>query len=228
MIHVFGDSYCDPLNGSLASEKRWFNLLDEPAFVFGLAGSSIDWALKVFLDGHRYREGKVIFIESIPRRFHFEFLQYPGHAGAVMFDDMKEWENDDWLSQPSMQYLNKHKKFIQHFHDNYTDYHKATKTRCTLKALSDQYEKVIYFATSHNNNLYAPVQIGNTDNFIIADKKLMDISRAEIRDKKYDPSFRDKRSNHFTESNHINLAIYIKRLFNNEPVNDIKFNENVI
>ena len=49
-----------------------------------------------------------------------------------------------------------------------------------------------------------------------------------IRDKKYDPSFRDKRSNHFTESNHINLAIYIKRLFNNEPVNDIKFNENVI
>ena len=59
-------------------------------------------------------------------------------------------------------------------------------------------------------------------------KEVANVPIIVIRDKKYDPSFRDKRSNHFTESNHINLAIYIKRLFNNEPVNDIKFNENVI
>lgn len=230
MIHVFGDSYCDPLNGKgggISSEKRWFNLLDEPSFVFGLAGSSIDWSLNVFLEGHRHREGKVIFIESIPRRFHFEFLQYPGHAGAVLFDDMKEWENDKWLSSPQMIYLNQHKKFIEYFHINYKDYHKATKTRCTLKALSDQYEKVIYFATSHNRNLYAPAEIENTEKFIIPDITLMDISRAEIKND-YDPSFKDWRSNHFTEENHINLSSYIKRLFNNEPVNDIIFNKNVI
>lgn len=230
MIHVFGDSYCDPLNGKdggISSEKRWFNLLDEPSFVFGLAGSSIDWSLNIFLEGHNHREGKVIYIESIPGRFHFEFLQYPGHAGAVLFDDMKEWENDKWLSSPQMTYLNQHKKFIEYFHINYKDYHKATKARCVLKALSEQYEKVIYFSTSHNRNLYAPVEIENTEKFIIPDITLMDISRAEIKSG-YDPSFKDWRSNHFTEENHKNLSSYIKRLFNNEPVNDIIFNENVI
>ena len=166
MIHIFGDSYCDPLHGfdgGISSEKRWFNLLDEPSFVFGLAGSSIDWSLDVFLKGHNYREGKVIYIESIPRRFHFEFLQYPGHAGAVVFDNMKMWENDEWLSNPRMKYLSRHKKFIGYFHENYKDYHKATKARCTLKALSEQYEKVIYFATSHNRNLYSSVNIKNTE-----------------------------------------------------------------
>ena len=57
--------------------------------------------------------------------------------------------------------------------------------------------------------------------------KLMDISRSEIKDN-YDPSFKDIRSNHFTENNHEKLALYIKRLFNNEQVDDIKFDENVI
>jgi len=71
------------------------------------------------------------------------------------------------------------------------------------------------------------VEIENTEKFIIPDITLMDISRAEIKDD-YDPSFKDWRSNHFTEENHINLSSYIKRLFNNEPVNDIIFNENVI
>ncbi len=230
MIHIFGDSYCDPLNGfdgGISSEKRWFNLLDEPSFVFGLAGSSIDWSLDVFLKGHNYREGKVIYIESIPRRFHFEFLQYPGHAGAVVFDNMKMWENDEWLSNPRMKYLSRHKKFIGYFHENYKDYHKATKARCTLKALSEQYEKVIYFATSHNRNLYSSVNIKNTEKFIMPDIRLMDISRAEIKSD-YDPSFRDKRSNHFTESNHKNLARYIKRIFNNESIEDIVFDTDMI
>jgi hypothetical protein len=230
MIHVFGDSYCDPLNGfdgGISSEKRWFNLLDEPSFVFGLAGSSIDWSLDVFLKGHNHREGKVIYIESIPRRFHFEFLQYPGHAGAVVFDDIKMWENDYWLSQPSMKYLSRHKKFIGYFHDNYKDYHKATKARCVLKALSEQYEKVIYFSTSHNKNLYNPVSIKNTEKFIIPDITLMDISQAEIKSD-YDPSFKDWRSNHFIESNHKNLARYIKRIFNNESIEDIVFDTDMI
>ena len=40
--------------------------------------------------------------------------------------------------------------------------------------------------------------------------------------------FKDIRSNHFTENNHEKLALYIKRLFNNEQVDDIKFDENVI
>ena len=227
MIHVFGDSYCDPCNGHLPYEKRYFNLLGEQSFVFGLAGSSIEWSLDVFLKGHNFREGKVIFIESIPRRFHFEFLKYPGHAGAVMMDDNLCWENDPWLSQPNMQYLHDHKKFINYFHQHYKDYHKATKSRSVLKALSDKYEKVIYFATSHNNNRYGAVNIENSDKFIIPKIKLMDRSRAEIKDD-YDPSFKDIRSNHFTESNHEKLALYIKRLFNNEPVDDIKFDENVI
>ena len=65
------------------------------------------------------------------------------------------------------------------------------------------------------------------EKFIIPDITLMDISRAEIK-YDYDPSFKDHRSNHLTEENHINLSSYIKRLFNNEPVNDIMFNENVI
>lgn len=226
MIHVFGDSYCDPCNGELSFDKRYFNLLDEKAFVFGLAGASIDWSLDVFLKGHKFREGKVIFIESIPRRFHFEFLKFPGHAGAVMMDN-DDWENDPWLSQPNMKYLHEHKTFVKYFHRNYNDFHKATKTRSTLKALSDQYEKVIYFTTSHNNNSYKSVEIENTDKFIIPKIKLNDISRAEIKDD-YDPSFKDKRANHFSEGNHKKLALYIKRLFNNEPVDDIKFDENVI
>ena len=194
MIHVFGDSYCDPCNGHLPYEKRYFNLLGEQSFVFGLAGSSIEWSLDIFLKGHNFREGKVIFIESIPRRF---------------------------------QYLHDHKKFINYFHQHYKDYHKATKSRSVLKALSDKYEKVIYFATSHNNNRYGAVNIENSDKFIIPKIKLMDISRSEIKDN-YDPSFKDIRSNHFTENNHEKLALYIKRLFNNEQVDDIKFDENVI
>ena len=42
MIHVFGDSYCDPCSGHLEQSKRWYNNLGEPTFIYGLAGSSID------------------------------------------------------------------------------------------------------------------------------------------------------------------------------------------
>ena len=44
MIHVFGDSYCDPCSGHLEQSKRWYNNLGEPTFIYGLAGSSIDWS----------------------------------------------------------------------------------------------------------------------------------------------------------------------------------------
>ena len=152
MISIFGDSYVDPCSGDLDQSKRWYNNLGEPTFVYGLAGSSIDWSLDIFINGHVERSGKIIFIESIPRRFHFEFLRTPKHDAAVMWEN--DWENDKWLSEPGMEYVHRHKRFVEYFHKNYKDYHKATKARCVLKALSDQYEKVLYFSTSRNDNLY--------------------------------------------------------------------------
>ena len=132
MISIFGDSYVDPCSGNLQQDKRWYNNLDEPTFIYGLAGSSIDWSLDNFINGQVERSGKIIFIESIPRRFHFEFLKTPKHDAAVMWEH--DWENDKWLSEPGMEYIQPHKKFIQYFHKNYKDYHKATKARCVLKA----------------------------------------------------------------------------------------------
>jgi hypothetical protein len=232
MIHVFGDSYCDPCSGHLEQSKRWYNNLGEPTFIYGLAGSSIDWSLDNFINGHVERSGKIIFIESIPRRFHFEFLKTPRHDAAVMWGH--DWENDKWLSEPGMEYVHKHKKFVKHFHNNYKDYHKATKARCVLKAFSDQYEKVLYFATSRNWNNYAARDLQANNKFKIADIKLMDVSRGEIIEV-HDPevvlaksSFRDQRSNHFSEPNHEILSTYIKRMFNNESVEDIIFKKNLI
>jgi hypothetical protein len=126
-----------------------------------------------------------------------------------------------------MEYVHRHKQFVKHFHNNYKDYHKATKARCVLKALSDQYEKVLYFSTSRNCNNYAALEIQAIDKFEIADIKLMDVSRDEINSD-YDPEFRDQRSNHFCEPNHEILSIYIKRKFNNESVEDIIFEKNLI
>ena len=225
MIHVFGDSYCDPCSGHLEQSKRWYNNLGEPTFIYGLAGSSIDWSLDNFINGHVERSGKIIFIESIPRRFHFEFLKTPRHDAAVMWGH--DWENDKWLSEPGMKYVHKHKQFVKHFHNNYKDYHKATKTRCVLKALSEHYEKVLYFSTSRNSNNYAAIEIQSNNKFEIADLILMDVSRGEIIDD-YDPEFRDRRSNHFCEPNHEILSTYIKRKFNNESVEDIIFEKNLI
>ena len=232
MIHVFGDSYCDPCSGHLEQSKRWYNNLGEPTFIYGLAGSSIDWSLDNFINGHVERSGKIIFIESIPRRFHFEFLKTPRHDAAVMWGH--DWENDKWLSEPGMKYVHKHKQFVKHFHNNYKDYHKATKARCVLKAFSDQYEKVLYFATSRNWNNYAARDLQANNKFKIADIKLMDVSRGEIIDV-HDPeavlaksSFRDQRSNHLSEPNHEILSTYIKRMFNNERVEDIIFKKNLI
>ena len=232
MIHVFGDSYCDPCSGQLEQSKRWYNNLGEPTFIYGLAGSSIDWSLDNFINGHVERSGKIIFIESIPRRFHFEFLKTPRHDAAVMWGH--DWENDKWLSEPGMEYVHRHKKFVKHFHNNYKDYHKATKARCVLKAFSDQYEKVLYFATSRNWNNYAARDLQANNKFKIADIKLMDVSRGEIIEV-HDPevvlaksSFRDQRSNHFSEPNHEILSTYIKRMFNNESVEDIIFKKNLI
>ena len=112
-----------------------------------------------------------------------------------------DWENDKWLSEPGMEYVHRHKRFVEYFHKNYKDYHKATQARCVLKALSDQYEKVLYFSTSRNDNLYKSPHIQSNNNFEIADIMLMDVSRSEIRSD-YDPEFRDSRSNHFSEPNH--------------------------
>jgi len=232
MIHVFGDSYCDPCSGHLEQSKRWYNNLEEPTFIYGLAGSSIDWSLDNFINGHVERSGKIIFIESIPRRFHFEFLKTPRHDAAVMWGH--DWENDKWLSEPGMKYVHKHKQFVKHFHNNYKDYHKATKARCVLKALSEHYEKVLYFSTSRNSNNYAAIEIQSNNKFEIADLILMDVSRGEIIDV-HDPevvlaksSFRDQRSNHLSEPNHEILSTYIKRMFNNERVEDIIFKKNLI
>ncbi len=227
MISIFGDSYVDPCSGSLQQDKRWYNNLDEPTFVYGLAGSSIDWSLDNFINGHVERTGKIIFIESIPRRFHFEFLKTPKHDAAVMWESGRSWENDKWLSQPGMEYVQRHKMFIKHFHHNYKDYHKATKARCVLKALSDRYEKVLYFSTSRNDNLYRTPYIQSNDKFEIADIMLMDISRGEIKGD-YDPEFRDWRSNHFSEPNHEIFSTYIKRRFNNESTEDLIFEKNLI
>jgi len=225
MISIFGDSYVDPCSGDLDQSKRWYNNLGEPTFVYGLAGSSIDWSLDIFISGHVERSGKIIFIESIPRRFHFEFLRTPKHDAAVMWEN--DWENDKWLSEPGMEYVHRHKRFVEYFHKNYKDYHKATKARCVLKALSDQYEKVLYFSTSRNDNLYRSPHIQSNNNFEIADVMLMDISRGEIKSD-YDPEFRDSRSNHFSETNHIIFSSYIKRKFNNESTEDIIFEKNLI
>ncbi len=225
MISIFGDSYVDPCSGDLDQSKRWYNNLGEPTFVYGLAGSSIDWSLDIFINGHVERSGKIIFIESIPRRFHFEFLRTPKHDAAVMWEN--DWENDKWLSEPGMEYVHRHKRFVEYFHKNYKDYHKATKARCVLKALSDQYEKVLYFSTSRNDNLYKSPHIQSNNNFEIADIMLMDVSRSEIRSD-YDPEFRDSRSNHFSEPNHKIFSTYIKRKFNNESTEDIIFEKNLI
>ena len=225
MISIFGDSYVDPCSGDLDQSKRWYNNLGEPTFVYGLAGSSIDWSLDIFISGHVERSGKIIFIESIPRRFHFEFLRTPKHDAAVMWEN--DWENDKWLSEPGMEYVHRHKRFVEYFHKNYKDYHKATKARCVLKALSDQYEKVLYFSTSRNDNLYRSPHIQSNNNFEIADIMLMDVSRSEIRSD-YDPEFRDSRSNHFSEPNHKIFSTYIKRKFNNESTEDIIFEKNLI
>ena len=225
MISIFGDSYVDPCSGYLDQSKRWYNNLGEPTFVYGLAGSSIDWSLDIFINGHVERSGKIIFIESIPRRFHFEFLRTPKHDAAVMWEN--DWENDKWLSEPGMEYVHRHKRFVEYFHKNYKDYHKATKARCVLKALSDQYEKVLYFSTSRNDNLYKSPHIQSNNNFEIADIMLMDVSRSEIRSD-YDPEFRDSRSNHFSEPNHKIFSTYIKRKFNNESTEDIIFEKNLI
>ena len=225
MISIFGDSYVDPCSGDLDQSKRWYNNLGEPTFVYGLAGSSIDWSLDIFISGHVERSGKIIFIESIPRRFHFEFLRTPKHDAAVMWEN--DWENDKWLSEPGMEYVHRHKRFVEYFHKNYKDYHKATKARCVLKALSDQYEKVLYFSTSRNDNLYKSPHIQSNNNFEIADIMLMDVSRSEIRSD-YDPEFRDSRSNHFSEPNHKIFSTYIKRKFNNESTEDIIFEKNLI
>ena len=225
MISIFGDSYVDPCSGDLDQSKRWYNNLGEPTFVYGLAGSSIDWSLDIFINGHVERSGKIIFIESIPRRFHFEFLRTPKRDAAVMWEN--DWENDKWLSEPGMEYVHRHKRFVEYFHKNYKDYHKATKARCVLKALSDQYEKVLYFSTSRNDNLYKSPHIQSNNNFEIADIMLMDVSRSEIRSD-YDPEFRDSRSNHFSEPNHKIFSTYIKRKFNNESTEDIIFEKNLI
>ena len=225
MISIFGDSYVDPCSGDLDQSKRWYNNLGEPTFVYGLAGSSIDWSLDIFINGHVERSGKIIFIESIPRRFHFEFLRTPKHDAAVMWEN--DWENDKWLSEPGMEYVHRHKRFVEYFHKNYKDYHKATKARCVLKALSDQYEKVLYFSTSRNDNLYKSPHIQSNNNFEIADIMLMDVSRSEIRSD-YDPEFRDSRSNHFSEPNHKIFSTYIKRKFNNESTKDLIFEKNLI
>ena len=225
MISIFGDSYVDPCSGDLDQSKRWYNNLGEPTFVYGLAGSSIDWSLDIFINGHVERSGKIIFIESIPRRFHFEFLRTPKHDAAVMWEN--DWENDKWLSEPGMEYVHRHKRFVEYFHKNYKDYHKATKARCVLKALSDQYEKVLYFSTSRNDNLYKSPHIQSNNNFEIADIMLMDVSRSEIRSD-YDPEFRDSRSNHFSEPNHKIFSTYIKRKFNNESTEYIIFEKNLI
>ena len=225
MISIFGDSYVDPCSGDLDQSKRLYNNLGEPTFVYGLAGSSIDWSLDIFINGHVERSGKIIFIESIPRRFHFEFLRTPKHDAAVMWEN--DWENDKWLSEPGMEYVHRHKRFVEYFHKNYKDYHKATKARCVLKALSDQYEKVLYFSTSRNDNLYKSPHIQSNNNFEIADIMLMDVSRSEIRSD-YDPEFRDSRSNHFSEPNHKIFSTYIKRKFNNESTEDIIFEKNLI
>ena len=225
MISIFGDSYVDPCSGDLDQSKRWYNNLGEPTFVYGLAGSSIDWSLDIFINGHVERSGKIIFIESIPRRFHFEFLRTPKHDAAVMWEN--DWENDKWLSEPGMEYVHRHKRFVEYFHKNYKDYHKATKARCVLKALSDQYEKVLYFSTSRNDNLYKSPHIQSNNTFEIADIMLMDVSRSEIRSD-YDPEFRDSRSNHFSEPNHKIFSTYIKRKFNNESTEDIIFEKNLI
>ena len=225
MISIFGDSYVDPCSGDLDQSKRWYNNLGEPTFVYGLAGSSIDWSLDIFINGHVERSGKIIFIESIPRRFHFEFLRTPKHDAAVMWEN--DWENDKWLSEPGMEYVHRHKRFVEYFHKNYKDYHKATKARCVLKALSDQYEKVLYFSTSRNDNLYKSPHIQSNNNFEIADIMLMDVSRSEIRSD-YDPEFRDSRSNHFSEPNHKIFSTYIKRKFNNESTEDIIFEKKLI
>ena len=225
MISIFGDSYVDPCSGDLDQSKRWYNNLGEPTFVYGLAGSSIDWSLDIFINGHVERSGKIIFIESIPRRFHFEFLRTPKHDAAVMWEN--DWENDKWLSEPGMEYVHRHKRFVEYFHKNYKDYHKATKARCVLKALSDQYEKVLYFSTSRNDNLYKSPHIQSNNNFEIADIMLMDVSRSEIRSD-YDPEFRDSISNHFSEPNHKIFSTYIKRKFNNESTEDIIFEKNLI
>ena len=224
MISIFGDSYVDPCSGDLDQSKRWYNNLGEPTFVYGLAGSSIDWSLDIFINGHVERSGKIIFIESIPRRFHFEFLRTPKHDAAVMWEN--DWENDKWLSEPGMEYVHRHKRFVEYFHKNYKDYHKATKARCVLKALSDQYEKVLYFSTSRNDNLYkSSISVHASYTFI--NIMLMDVSRSEIRSD-YDPEFRDSRSNHFSEPNHKIFSTYIKRKFNNESTEDIIFEKNLI
>ena len=123
--------------------------------------------------------------------------------------------------------VHRHKRFVEYFHKNYKDYHKATKARCVLKALSDQYEKVLYFSTSRNDNLYKSPHIQSNNNFEIADIMLMDVSRSEIRSD-YDPEFRDSRSNHFSEPNHKIFSTYIKRKFNNESTEDIIFEKNLI